>query len=1320
MAAEEEEGGDHHPRGPEASSPAAIAHPGRLLGQNRRFLDFFWDLAKPDQGVRLKATEGLLEDLRESPADGDLLKYTLKRLVDGLGATRETARPGFSLALAQVLQTFEEIPLLTVLEQIKEKYDLHKVKKKLFRNALFGNFFGVLALFQSGRLAKASKALLECVQLLQGLSEHYAHLKDLPRKTLADIVAEIPEAVFEEVLFSILEDDLTSAFSTPGQLYLLLVGIQNFPKVLRPEKLKVLLGTSAVVTTENIPRLVEVLKMAAKSEKRDRSLPTVALDLVKVALKEGTFELFWKETIEKGLLLDHTGPCSYMCFRLLGSALPLLSLSQLKMVLRGEVMRQYGIHVVSTKLPNRFKFAPEMETLVGSFLEGCQDPEKQLAVMVGFSTLTNHGYPVVPTFWRVVKHLLPGALLKYIDWLKDMFVHPDLEACVDFATKRQQQNEKKTNTELTEHCVTRLRKWLIARLVGIVENPQIKREEAFVTDVSRFCFFHAFFKTRKPTPEITETGDVPSVPLSEPTRTATVDSFFSLLQHLNTMPALGESAEAEELRKKHLHGLTTSGDPWIYLAVRYADLLLSRPEHAEAVVPFSKEEKFAWDRMLKTVETLQKKERKSRTLKTAAFQHLLLLVGIHLFKSPAECVPLLNDLQNCTKRAFGEKPPKRKLAPASGEEEPEWVEVIVEVLLSLLAQSSALIRKVCKSVFGLVCQHMTKEALQLVLDVLDPKQDQDEENAVVVVEDTQNRKSLPDHENTNEESDESSSESSSDESAVEGDEEEMRETDSEAEGAVDENFRAMLQNVLQAGSALGGDDSDEDVDDETMMSMDENLSALFAEQQKRIQAKKDEKEKIRKEKILRREFKIKVLDLVEVFLAKQPENPLVFLVIDPLLSVIEQSMSSESNKQEQDYLRKTADIFTNGLCRSKQYCKNVAPIREELHAQLESLVKRACKQSDSSVALYCFSASLYLFRVLKGNPGTDPMEAQPKKKLKASGGSGMPAGQPLTVGSLDLDRAVGIYDEALKLFLMKRKSPLTGAMFLDLFQRQPVICKPLMATVVKSITDGARQHQQAQACMLLLKALQTRDFRASMSEKEWESLICESTDQVTRTLKMTNEFKVKVDQEKVLKCLELLNYLIRTATKENLSVELSELRVVLQELGAHGGVGKSVRLEDTYWNVMTLLGYAKPVKEKAPTKPAKTSNVEPLKRKKKGFLPATKIRKNRKKVPAAGQSQEDGAEKSSHETVVEETGTGLAGKKRKWKKKKKNKKKKQQQQASGGSEGEGSGQGPPAKKATRLPGVSRKTQARAEGLKKKKPKKKGKKTETPSATSRTG
>uniref|UniRef100_A0A8C6VPE2 MYB binding protein 1a n=1 Tax=Naja naja TaxID=35670 RepID=A0A8C6VPE2_NAJNA len=1295
--------GDGSPKSGQAAgrlASASISQPGRLLGQSRQFLDYFWDIAKPDQAIRLKATEGLLNYLQENKKDDEFLKYTLKRLIDGLGATREVARPGFSLALAQVLQVFEERSLLAVLQQIKEKYDLGRVKKKLFRNALFGNFFGVLALFQSRRLSKDSRALLECVQLLQSLSEHYAHLKDLPRKTLVDIVSEIPETVFEKVLYNILEDELTAAFSTPGQLYLLLVGIQKFPKVLGPEKLKVLLGTTAVVTAQNIPRIVEVLKMAAKSERKDKVLPAVGLDLMKVALREGTFELFWKEVVENGLLKENVGPCSYMCFRLLGSVLPLLSLSQLEMVLQGEAMRQYGFHVVTSKLPDRFKFAPEMDTYVDSFLEGCSSPENQLAVVVAFSTLTNQGYPVVPTFWKVVRHLLPTALLKYIDWLKNMFLHPDLNCCVDFATKRQ--NEKRTSS-VTDHSITRLRKWIIGRLIGIAEHPQVNKEDELVMDICRFCFFHAFFETKKRFLKITETKSSPSVPLNEQSRAVAADSFFSLLQHLNTMPALGDSAEAEEMRKKHLHGLTASGDPWIHCVVQYANLLLSHQEQIKMVVPFNDEERQAWDKMLQTVEALKKRDKKGQSMKTSAFQHLLLLVGIHLFKSPAECVNLLNDLQSCIKRAFGEKPKKKKAATAEDEEEPAWVEVIVEVLLSLLAQSSGLIRRVCKSVFGLVCQHMTKAALQLILDVLDPQQDQDEETAVVVMEETEKKRKKLSPKSTEQE--EESGESSDEDSSEESDEsdKEALETNSEGEDEPDENFRAMLRNVLQAENALEGDDSDEDVDDETMMSLDEKLSSLFTEQKKRIQAKKDEKEKLRKEKILRRDFKIKVLDLVELFLMKQAGNPLVFSVIDPLLSVIEHSMSSDSNKQEQDYLRKTADIFSNSLCRSKQYCKNVSSIREELHSLLESLVKRSCKQNDSSVALYYFSGSLYLFRVLRGNAPADEMaseDAQTKKKNPEET-EGSP-GQHIDLGSVDLERVTAVYKEALNLFLTKRKSPLTGAMFLDLFERHPMMCKQLIEVVVKSITDGARQHQQTQACLLLQKALQNKCFKLSLSGKEWEDLIRESTHQITETLKKVGEFKVKVDREKVIKCLELLSCLIKIVTQQAFSIDLTELRGVLQTLGQQEHFEKSIQLDNMYWNVMKLLGFKRPAKVKVSVQPANGTVVESLKRKKKGFLPATKKRQNRKKAQP-GQSKEDGPESSSRIPAVGEAEGPSEGKKKKRKKRKKKR--------GGAEEGkkETFEQGPPAKKKAQSLATTKGAAGPHGHVKKKKQQHKGKK-----------
>lgn len=51
------------------------------------------------------------------------------------------------------------------------------------------------------------------------------------------------------------------------------------------------------------------------------------------------------------------------------------------------------------------------------------------------------------------------------------------------------------------------------------------------------------------------------------------------------------------------------------------------------------------------------------------------------------------------------------------EEEPEWVEVMVDILLSLLSQPSRHIRQVCKTVFSSICPHVTAAALTAILDV---------------------------------------------------------------------------------------------------------------------------------------------------------------------------------------------------------------------------------------------------------------------------------------------------------------------------------------------------------------------------------------------------------------------------------------------------------------------------------------------------------------------------------------------------------------------------------------------------------------------------
>uniref|UniRef100_A0A672Q298 Myb-binding protein 1A-like protein n=1 Tax=Sinocyclocheilus grahami TaxID=75366 RepID=A0A672Q298_SINGR len=1149
-----------------------------ILKQNRQFLDYFWDIAKPEREIRLKAIEDLIEHLKQSE--------------------------------------------------------------------------------------KEPQVMLECVRLLQSLSHYREHLRDLPRKTMVDILSETSKEVFEEVLLSALQSDLTSALNTPEQLELLLVALQKFPSVLKPKKLKKLLGTTAVITKENMPKLVEVLKTAARSVKKENILPPVAFDLLQASLREDNFEMFWNEAIIKGMLSEMPGPTHYLSFRLLGASLPLLSVAQLEFVLSADVMTHYGQHMLSAQLADRFKFAPEMEKYVSEFMRGCADADKQLVVALGFTQLTNQGYPVVPSCWKDLEHMGLSALQKYVEWLMEGFCKPQLEKCLDFSTRRQKGNQE-TEVE-SDSCVARFRKWIILRLAFIVENHQIKKREDLVMKMARFIFFHAFFDVKKPTPEIPETTQALSVPIDQQTRASISSAFYGLLQGLNTMAVLGDSAEAE----RRILGVKADGSIWIYCVVQYATTLLNQSKHVQSVQTLSPEQRRGWDSMLESVEALRKKAKKSSSPEHSAFQHLFLLVGIQMFKAPEESLELLNDLRTCMDKAQAKKSKKKKANGKSSDEEPLWVEVVVEILLSLLSQPSRLTRGVCKAVFSRICPHLTQEALSSILNVLDPNKDEDESGVMVTDEKEKKKKHKEEEERDEEEDDDVEDEEGSDSSSSssEDDDEAME----EGEG-VDQNFRLDLMKVLQGQNALATEEDgsdEEELDDAAMMKLDGSLSALFLEQKKKIQAKKDEKDRLRKEKVLVRDFKIKVLDMVEMFLSKQGSSALVLGMVEPLLSVIENGMSSETSQQEQDFLRKVADIFRNRLCRAKYYCREIDGREAELHDMLERLIGRAQKLTDSSVSLYYFSAALYVLKVLRGvvseqdsaNAPTTPSELR-------------------LMGKVDVERVTTCFRNALTSFMTKRKSPLTGAMFIDLFSRFPVLCVNLLDTVVENITAGVREHQQGQACVVALRALQSKDVKNLMSDAHRTELHQKVGDQLAKSFEDV-ECKNKTVHEKIVKALELCQHLVRTVHSQKMQVNLELLQNVLKSMNAEGSLQKPGQLEDTYWSVMKLFGILKPKMEKVKkVVEAEQTEETTKKKKKKGFLPETKKRKNRKK-PMVLEGKEMPAST--------ETAGGVSGEEGKKKKNKKKSKKRKQQVG----EGEETRNQPATKKA--------KTQQQQQQKKKKK------------------
>uniref|UniRef100_A0A8C0XGT2 Myb-binding protein 1A n=1 Tax=Castor canadensis TaxID=51338 RepID=A0A8C0XGT2_CASCN len=1021
--------------------------------------------------------------------------------------------------------------------------------------------------------------------------------------------------MFQEILPKVLKGDLKVVLSSPKHLELFLLAKQRVPT-----ELEKLMGPVHLFSHENIPSLVNVLKMAATSVKKEHKLPDVALDLLRLALKEDKFPQFWKEVIEQGLLKKPSWPASYLCFRLLGAALPLLSKENLQLVMRGDLIRHFGEHMVIAKPQNLFKFAPEMSTYVTTFLEGCQDdPERQLAVLVAFSSITNQGLPVMPTTWRVTRSLSPHALQSYVAWLQNMFLQPNLDSLVDFSTANQKKAQD-TSLNVPERAVFRLRKWIIHRLVSIVDQLHLEKEEALTEQVARFCLFHSFFKTKKPTRQIPETKQHFSFPVDERAREFIISAFFSLLQTLST-----------KFRKSP--NQVTGGQSWSYRLVQLANMLLNHSHNVAILTPFTVQQRQAWDQML---ETLKELEARSSEAKATAFQHLLLLVGIHLFKSPVESCELLGDIQACIKKSMEQK--TRRSNKAINSQEPPWVEVMVEILLSLLAQPSHLMRQVARTVFGHICSHLTSRGLKLILDVLNPQMNEDEDSNVVVTDDSCEKQGKDEEDEGSDSEDNSGSEADSEE----GEESEEEERD----GDVDPGFRQQLMAVLQAGKALGGVDSDEDEEelgDEAMMALDQNLASLFAEQKLRIQARRDEKNKLQKEKTLRRDFQIRVLDLIEVLVTKQPESPLVLELLEPLLSIIRHSMRSRgSTKQERDLLHKTARVFMHHLCRARHYCHEVDNCAEALHAQVERLVQQAGHQADSSVALYYFNASLYLLRVLKGNTKRHFHESQKQPRANTGPESKGPQvsracqrttgeapevegktcpGPTLTIlkvtaSCLDLSIVTPVYSSALSSFLTKRNSSLTVSMFLSLFSRYPVICKNLLPILIQHVAGSTRPRHQAQACLLLQKTLSTRELRVCFEDPEWEQLIGHVLAKVTEALHTLGEAQSKPEHQKELASLELLNTLFKTINHEKLTVDLTTLLGVLQgqqqslQQGTHSS--GSSRLYDLYWQAMKMLGVQRPKSEKKEAKDVPTQSPISMKRKKKGFLPETKKRKKRK------------------------------------------------------------------------------------------------------------
>ncbi len=358
----------------------------------------------------------------------------------------------------------------------------------------------------------------------------------------------------------------------------------------------------------------------------------------------------------------------------------------------------------------------------------------------------------------------------------------------------------------------------------------------------------------------------------------------------------------------------------------------------------------AWEKVAKTISAIEKSKGECKR-EGAVFLLFFINMAFHLLADQDMACEMLEELHQCHNRSMQKS--KRKSA-GGGEKEPHWVEVVTELLISLQSHNQLALRHLASSVFKMICSSTTTESLQAILDVIDvieenKPNDEEEDDQI----DSGNEEEWEDVEEETEEGKEEEAGSSDAESMDSEDDDDDAE---EETGEPDEVLRKRVKAALGEHAAEDDDDGDEDEEDidmddipeEDMAKMDEALANVF----KQLSGGKksgSEKKKERKEAMAKIHFRVRCLDLLDVYLSQEPQAVHVFLALQRTLSALEKSKSKAEEEFRSRLLNTVKKIA--GLRKNLHQIKIDKADSDQFVTVLQSLVDLANRGSPLIVAL---------------------------------------------------------------------------------------------------------------------------------------------------------------------------------------------------------------------------------------------------------------------------------------------------------------------------------------------------------------------------------
>ncbi|KAI0060788.1 hypothetical protein BV25DRAFT_1827328 [Artomyces pyxidatus] len=1021
-----------------------------------------------DDGEEDEGNTAKKEDAKLNWMNAADVSYSIRRLVRGLASPRESSRLGFAVALTELLSRIDTVTCSQILTLVLDaSQPSGSMSGQEERDVLFARLFGLTSLIQSGLIVRAhtlpsSGSTSATASSLQGYTDVLSQLVALgERKSwlresawwtigLAIEALHRSEVDWKE---DAVKETLSVAFGegsvwTPEKVALTVKMQRLWPEREWKKLLAPAIKHGDVLHTSNMATLAKILK---ESEVEDEDMPKAGgrswkpqvhyvWDLLLDELlppsstnraPKGSFQEFFRIVVDESLFASSASiERKYWGFEVFHRALPRVKAADLPMLFTKNFMRTWINHLshFDRYLHN---FAKKIATTIHTVVQ--KNPE------IGFSFILQltgvHGNQ---QFDKLTKTKTVESLL--------MTMNVDgIKSYIAYLLK--QINEDGGSEQNDIQVTNSRRSWIIEQFAALIRNGAIPKDDEWVQLILDWLTVHGLFVIKKKTEKsnFTAVHSIPSPPLSDDLRKQCRERLLSSVAELTTQAVLAKSSE----KMQKLVGVTSSGEFWVARVLRSIGQLEKDTKHVELLVGFDEDDRAKMDKARQVASSFGKVINNRDAIRGAAIisvfiqvsgEHkeaakggelLLLSSLLQLYTTDdadqVETTSLESCIDGCSRlfpSGHKQKASKKSIKPSDDEElEPEAIDVLVDTIIGFLERATAYMRAVANQSFSLLTGAVQDSTIDLILaqlerrDPADLVADSDEE--MEVDEDAANEEASEgedDDENDDDDDDSSSEDEEGDKSESEdGDEEE----DEELRRKITEALRA---NGIESATGLSDDESEEEMDDDQMMAIDDQLAQIFRERTKG----KGKDENLQREAT---HFKNRILDLLDLFIKKQPASPFVLRLVIPLLAL---TFSDEKQLSE-----KAGGLLKSRIGKLKDVPSSFD--KEQAVEVLQDLHTRARKVHSLDALATIAHCSLYVSKIL--------LHAEEE------------------------DHVLKAYRGSLVDFTERKASDLNGKFFEDFIKRHPRAAWGLRLDLLKATEKAVNAYRQNQAYGLIVTLL---------------------------------------------------------------------------------------------------------------------------------------------------------------------------------------------------------------------------------------------------------